>query len=100
MRIAKSEEIPIFIVGHVNKEGSIAGPKVMEHMVDAVLYFEGERTLDCRILRAVKNRYGSTNEIGLFEMTGNGLREIENPSTLFLQGKQMCIRDSPTYLPV
>lgn len=87
MRIAKSEEIPIFIVGHVNKEGSIAGPKVMEHMVDAVLYFEGERTLDCRILRAVKNRYGSTNEIGLFEMTGNGLREIENPSTLFLQGK-------------
>lgn len=87
MRIAKTSDIPVFIVGHVNKEGSIAGPKVMEHMVDAVLYFEGERTLDCRILRAVKNRYGSTNEIGIFEMTHDGLKEVQNPSTLFLQGK-------------
>lgn len=87
MRIAKSSNIPIFLIGHVNKEGSIAGPKVMEHMVDAVLYFEGERTLDCRILRAVKNRFGSTNEIGVFEMAQNGLREIENPSAMFMQGK-------------
>lgn len=87
MRLSKGQDIPIFIVGHVNKEGSIAGPKVMEHMVDAVLYFEGERNLDCRILRAVKNRFGSTNEIGVFEMTERGLQEVENPSLLFLQGK-------------
>lgn len=87
MRIAKSSGIPIFLIGHVNKEGSIAGPKVMEHMVDAVLYFEGERSLDCRILRAVKNRFGSTNEIGVFEMVQKGLREIENPSAMFMQGK-------------
>jgi len=87
MRTCKATGIPTFIVGHVNKEGSIAGPKVMEHMVDTVLYFEGERNLDCRILRAVKNRFGSTNEIGVFEMTGEGLLEIENPSKLFLDGK-------------
>ena len=87
MRIAKSADIPIFVVGHVNKEGSIAGPKVMEHMVDAVLYFEGERSLDCRILRAVKNRFGSTNEIGVFEMTSKGLEEVTNPSSLFVQGR-------------
>lgn len=87
MHLAKDNGIPVFIVGHVNKEGSIAGPKVMEHMVDAVLYFEGERTLDCRILRAVKNRYGSTNEVGVFEMTDEGLTEVKNPSTIFLQGK-------------
>ena len=87
MRTAKSSGCPIFLVGHVNKEGSIAGPKVMEHMVDAVLYFEGERFLDCRILRAVKNRFGSTNEIGVFEMTSRGLIEVDNPSKLFLQGK-------------
>lgn len=87
MRLAKSSGIPIFLIGHVNKEGSIAGPKVMEHMVDAVLYFEGERTLDCRILRAVKNRFGSTNEIGVFEMAEYGLREVENPSSMFMQGK-------------
>lgn len=87
MRICKKTNIPVFLVGHVNKEGSIAGPKVMEHMVDTVLYFEGERNLDCRILRSVKNRFGSTNEIGVFEMTGHGLIEIDNPSKLFLQGK-------------
>jgi len=87
LRLAKTFNIPIFIVGHVNKEGSIAGPKVMEHMVDTVLYFEGEKNLDCRILRAVKNRFGSTNEIGIFEMTSSGLKEIENPSTMFLEGK-------------
>ncbi len=87
MNFAKSEEIPVFVVGHVNKEGAVAGPKVMEHMVDAVLYFEGDRSQEYRILRAVKNRFGSTNEIGVFEMTGVGLKEVENPSQLFLQGK-------------
>ena len=85
MRLAKSEDIPTFVVSHVNKEGAIAGPKVMEHMVDAVLYFEGERSSDFRILRAIKNRFGSTNEIGVFEMTEEGLREILNPSERFLQ---------------
>ncbi len=87
MRLAKTLEIPTFVVSHVNKEGAIAGPKVMEHMVDAVLYFEGERSNDHRILRAIKNRFGSTNEIGVFEMTQQGLREIPNPSELFLQDK-------------
>ena len=75
MRTAKSVDIPIIVVGHVNKDGNIAGPKVLEHIVDAVLYFEGDRHLSYRILRAVKNRYGSTNEIGVFEMLDNGLRE-------------------------
>lgn len=84
---AKSLEISIFIVGHVNKDGAIAGPKVLEHMVDSVLYFEGERHLTYRILRAVKNRYGSTNEIGVFEMTDKGLAEVENPSVLMLSGR-------------
>lgn len=87
MRTAKSEEIPIFIVGHVNKDGAIAGPKVMEHIVDTVLYFEGERHLSYRILRAVKNRYGSTNEIGVFEMCDDGLEEVENPSLMLLSGR-------------
>lgn len=84
MRIAKSTGIPIFIVGHVTKEGAIAGPRVLEHMVDTVLYFEGERHQTFRILRAVKNRFGSTNEIGVFEMKENGLEEVLNPSELFL----------------
>lgn len=87
MRFAKSNEIPTFVVSHVNKEGAIAGPKVMEHMVDAVLYFEGERSSDHRILRAIKNRFGSTNEIGVFEMTERGLKEVQNPSELFLLDK-------------
>lgn len=87
MHTAKNEEIPIFIVGHVNKDGAIAGPKVMEHIVDAVLYFEGERNLSYRILRAVKNRYGSTNEIGMFEMVDNGLKEVPNPSQMLLDGR-------------
>ncbi|MBR1864676.1 MAG: DNA repair protein RadA [Ruminococcus sp.] len=87
MRTAKSEEIPIFIVGHVNKDGAIAGPKVMEHIVDCVLYFEGQRNLTYRILRAVKNRFGSTNEIGVFEMADCGLLEVENPSMLMLEGR-------------
>lgn len=87
MRTAKSLEIPTFIVGHVNKDGAIAGPKVMEHIVDAVLYFEGERNLPYRILRAAKNRFGSTNEIGVFEMVDTGLREVENPSMMLLAGR-------------
>ncbi|MDO4943630.1 MAG: DNA repair protein RadA [Ruminococcus sp.] len=87
MRTAKSEEIPMFIVGHVNKDGAIAGPKVMEHIVDCVLYFEGQRNLSYRILRAVKNRFGSTNEIGVFEMADAGLIEVENPSMMMLEGR-------------
>ena len=87
MHTAKNNEIPIIIVGHVNKDGAIAGPKVMEHIVDAVLYFEGERNLSCRILRTVKNRYGSTNEIGVFEMLDKGLCEVENPSQMLLSGR-------------
>ncbi len=87
MHTAKAEEIPIFIVSHVNKDGAIAGPKVMEHIVDTVLYFEGERHLSYRILRAVKNRFGSTNEIGVFEMCDNGLDEVENPSLMLLSGR-------------
>lgn len=87
MHTAKNEEIPIFIVGHVNKDGAIAGPKVMEHIVDAVLYFEGERNHSYRILRAVKNRFGSTNEIGVFEMNELGLNEVTNPSQMFLDGR-------------
>lgn len=94
MRIAKSEDIPIFIVGHVNKDGAIAGPKVLEHIVDAVLYFEGERNLTYRILRAVKNRYGSTNEIGVFEMIDIGLQEVANPSMMLLSGREMNVSGS------
>jgi len=87
IQTAKTEEIPVFIVGHVNKDGAIAGPKVLEHMVDAVLYIEGERHLSYRILRAVKNRYGSTNEIGVFEMSDIGLIEVKNPSLMLLSGR-------------
>ncbi len=85
MRVAKSNGIPIFIVGHVTKEGAIAGPRMLEHMVDAVLYFEGERHHTYRILRGVKNRFGSTNEMGIFEMKEEGLREVLNPSEIFLE---------------
>ncbi|MRH44806.1 DNA repair protein RadA [Aquibacillus halophilus] len=85
MRIAKGNNIPIFIVGHVTKEGAIAGPRLLEHMVDAVLYFEGERHHTFRILRGVKNRFGSTNEMGIFEMKEEGLREVLNPSEIFLE---------------
>ena len=87
MRTAKSCDIPMFIVGHVNKEGSIAGPKVLEHIVDTVLHFEGDKQMSCRILLAIKNRYGSTNEIGVFEMTDKGLQEVENPSVMLLSGR-------------
>ncbi|WP_099156819.1 DNA repair protein RadA [Virgibacillus ndiopensis] len=85
MKIAKTNGIPIFIVGHVTKEGAIAGPRMLEHMVDAVLYFEGERHHTYRILRGVKNRFGSTNEMGIFEMKESGLREVLNPSEIFLE---------------
>lgn len=82
--IAKEHDIPVFLVGHVNKAGSIAGPKILEHAVDTVLYFEGDRHANFRILRAVKNRFGSTNEIGVFQMGAQGLEEVENPSSFFL----------------
>ena len=87
MRLAKEQGITIFVVGHVNKEGSIAGPKVLEHMVDCVLYFEGEHSTSFRILRAAKNRFGSTNEIGVFEMGQDGLKGVDNPSELLLSGR-------------
>ena len=87
MRYAKEHSLTVFIVGHINKEGSIAGPKVLEHMVDCVLYFEGERSTSFRILRAAKNRFGSTNEIGVFEMKDNGLVCVENPSEMLLSGR-------------
>lgn len=87
MKLAKERSISVFVVGHVTKDGALAGPKVLEHMVDCVLYFEGERHQSHRILRAVKNRFGSTNEIGVFEMTGEGLREVKNPSSMMLEGR-------------
>ena len=87
MQLAKGMGIAVFIVGHVTKEGVVAGPRVLEHMVDMVLYFEGERTASYRILRAVKNRFGSTNEIGVFEMQEEGLCEVENPSEFLLSGR-------------
>ena len=87
MQLAKGQGITVFVIGHVNKEGSIAGPKVLEHMVDCVLYFEGDRHMTYRILRAAKNRFGATNEIGVFEMRDEGLAEVENPSQMLLSGR-------------
>lgn len=87
LRLAKGLGITIFIIGHVTKEGVVAGPRMLEHMVDTVLYFEGESHISYRILRAVKNRFGSTNEIGVFEMAGAGLREVKNPSEYMLEGR-------------
>ncbi|GGI18215.1 DNA repair protein RadA [Gottfriedia solisilvae] len=94
MKIAKTKGIPIFIVGHVTKEGAIAGPRLLEHMVDAVLYFEGERHHTYRILRAVKNRFGSTNETGIFEMKELGLVEVLNPSEIFLEERPFGVAGS------
>lgn len=91
LRVAKSQELPVLLVGHVNKDGGIAGPKVLEHMVDVVLYFEGERQSTFRILRAVKNRFGSTNEIGVFEMGESGLSDVENPSQMMLSGRPVGV---------
>ncbi|MFH0933063.1 MAG: DNA repair protein RadA [Nitrospirota bacterium] len=94
MIFAKKSDIPVFLVGHVTKEGAIAGPRVLEHIVDTVLYFEGDRGHSYRILRTVKNRFGSTNEIGVFEMSDSGLREIENPSELFLLERPLNVSGS------
>ncbi len=94
LRTGKSLDIPVIIVGHVNKGGDIAGPKVLEHIVDTVLYFEGERNQSYRILRAIKNRYGSTNEIGVFEMGDKGLREVDNPSMMLLSGRSKNVSGS------
>ena len=91
MRATKAIDTPAFIVGHVNKDGAIAGPKVMEHIVDCVLYFEGDRHTSYRMLRCVKNRYGSTNEIGVFEMRDRGLYEVENPSMMLLSGRPVNV---------
>ena len=88
MRLAKAEGIAIVLVGHVTKEGSIAGPRVLEHMVDTVLQFEGDRYQSFRVLRALKNRFGSTNEVGVFEMTGQGMVEVEDPSAFFLSRRE------------
>ena len=87
MQLAKGLGVTVFVIGHVNKEGSIAGPKVLEHMVDCVLYFEGEHQNSFRILRAAKNRFGATNEIGVFEMEDSGLEEVPNPSEMLLSGR-------------
>ncbi|MDG2616198.1 DNA repair protein RadA [Thermoleptolyngbya sichuanensis XZ-Cy5] len=87
MQLAKREHITLFIVGHVTKEGAIAGPKVLEHLVDTVLYFEGDRFASHRLLRSVKNRFGATNELGVFEMVDRGLEEVQNPSALFLSDR-------------
>ncbi len=92
--LAKSYEIPIFLIGHVTKEGLIAGPKALEHIVDAVLYFEGERHQNHRVIRAVKNRYGATNEVGVFEMTSQGLIPVANPSAMFLSERPVGVSGS------
>ena len=89
MRLAKSMPVTVFIVGHVTKEGTVAGPRMLEHMVDTVLYFEGDASSPYRILRAVKNRFGSTNEVGVFEMEGDGLREVRNPSEHMLEDRSV-----------
>ena len=94
MLFAKKSDIPVFLVGHVTKEGAIAGPRVLEHIVDTVLYFEGDRGHSYRILRTVKNRFGSTNEIGIFEMSDSGLLEVENPSELFLLERPLQVSGS------
>lgn len=94
MMFAKRSNIPVFIVGHVTKEGTIAGPRVLEHIVDTVLYFEGDRGHSYRIMRTIKNRFGSTNEIGIFEMSDSGLREVDNPSELFLSGRPRNVSGS------
>ncbi len=91
MQLAKGSDVTVFVIGHVNKEGSIAGPKVLEHMVDCVLYFEGDQHMTYRILRAAKNRFGATNEIGVFEMRNEGLVEVENPSEMLLSGRPVDV---------
>jgi DNA repair protein RadA/Sms len=92
--LAKNRGVPVFLIGHITKEGSIAGPKALEHIVDTVLYFEGERHHNHRIVRAVKNRYGAANEVGVFEMTGGGLVPVANPSQMFLQERPQNVAGS------
>ena len=87
LQLSKSEGLTVFVVGHINKDGNIAGPKVLEHMVDCVMYFEGDPNSSYRLLRAAKNRFGSTNEIGVFEMVDSGLKEVLNPSQMLLEGR-------------
>jgi DNA repair protein RadA/Sms len=94
LQLAKNRGIPIFLIGHITKEGSIAGPKILEHIVDTVLYFEGERHHNHRIVRAVKNRFGAANEVGVFEMTGTGLMPVANPSQMFLQERPQNVAGS------
>ncbi len=94
MRLAKGHGISVFIIGHVNKDGGIAGPKILEHIVDTVLYFEGDKQLSYRILRAVKNRFGSTNEIGVFKMENRGLSQVQNPSAMLLSGRPRNVSGS------
>jgi DNA repair protein RadA/Sms len=94
LALAKTEQIPVFLIGHVTKDGSIAGPKALEHIVDTVLYFEGERHHNHRIVRAVKNRFGAANEVGVFEMTARGLIPVQNPSDLFLQEREETVPGS------
>jgi DNA repair protein RadA/Sms len=94
LELAKGEDVPIFLVGHVTKEGAVAGPRVLEHIVDAVLYLEGERFHAFRILRATKNRFGSTDEVGVFEMGESGLREVANPSEVFLEERSRGVAGS------
>ena len=100
IKFAKQKNIALFLVGHVTKEGQIAGPRVLEHMVDTVLYFEGERGHSFRILRAIKNRFGGTDEIGVFEMAGDGLREVSNPSALFLSERNEAVSGSAVFAGV
>jgi DNA repair protein RadA/Sms len=97
IRLAKQKGFALFLIGHVTKEGAIAGPRVLEHMVDTVLYFEGERSHQFRVLRSVKNRYGATDEIGVFEMTGKGLAEVENPSAIFLAERRGNVSGSSVF---
>jgi len=92
--LAKNRTIPVFLIGHVTKEGSIAGPKALEHIVDTVLYFEGERHHNHRVVRATKNRFGAANELGIFEMTGEGLVAVANPSEMFLQERPQNVAGS------
>src|SRR5919199_1012364 len=99
MQFAKPRQLPVLIVGHVTKEGAIAGPRVLEHMVDAVLYLEGDRYHQYRVLRAVKNRFGSTDEVGVFEMADAGLREVRNPSEAFLQERGLNAAGSAVTVP-
>ncbi|MCA1556436.1 MAG: DNA repair protein RadA, partial [Acidobacteria bacterium] len=94
LMLAKNRGVPVFLIGHVTKEGSIAGPKALEHIVDTVLYFEGERHHNHRIVRATKNRFGAANELGVFEMTGTGLKPVANPSEMFLQERPLNVSGS------